>query len=289
MCGPTVMAYGSEEHKRHYLPKLASGEQIWCQLFSEPAGGSDVAGLRTRAERDGDDWIVNGQKTWTTLGQYGDWIFTLVRTDPDAKKQAGISMLLIDMDSAGLEVRPIQLIDGGHEVNEVWFDDVRVPGENLVGELNGGWSIAKFLLGNERVGVAPSGIIKRVLGRIKGLAEDRFADDPLLRARIAELENEVLALELTTMRVAANSVEGKPDPASSVLKLKGSVLQQQVSELVLDLAGPAGLASGAGDDSDLTDWERVAAPLYLNLRKASIYGGSNEVQRQIIARNILGL
>jgi alkylation response protein AidB-like acyl-CoA dehydrogenase len=201
-------------------------------------------------------------------------------------------MLLIDMESEGLEVRPIQLIDGGHEVNEVWFEDVRVPGENLVGELNGGWSIAKFLLGNERVGVAPSGIIKRVLGRVKGLAEDRFADDPLLRARMAELENELLALELTTMRVAANSVEGKPDPASSVLKLKGSVLQQQVSELVLDLAGPAGLASGAAldsSDSDLTEWERLAAPLYLNLRKASIYGGSNEVQRQIIARNILGL
>jgi alkylation response protein AidB-like acyl-CoA dehydrogenase len=164
-----------------------------------------------------------------------------------------------------------------------------VPGENLVGELNGGWSIAKFLLGNERVGVAPSGIIKRVVGRIKGLAEDRFADDPLLRARIAELENELLALELTTMRVAANSVEGKPDPASSVLKLKGSVLQQQVSELVLDLAGPAGLASGASDDSGLTEWERLAGPTFLNLRKASIYGGSNEVQRQIIARNILGL
>jgi hypothetical protein len=240
--------------------------------------------------------VVNGQKTWTTLGQYGDWIFTLVRTDPDAKKQAGISMLLIDMRSEGLEVRPIQLIDGGHEVNEVWFTDVRVPGENLVGELNGGWSIAKFLLGNERVGVAPSGITKRVIARIKGLAEDRFSDDPLLRARIAELENELLALELTTMRVAANSVEGKPDPASSVLKLKGSVLQQQVSELVLDLAGPAGLASGAGrsgsggdSGSDLAEWERIAGPLYLNLRKASIYGGSNEVQRQIIARGILGL
>jgi alkylation response protein AidB-like acyl-CoA dehydrogenase len=198
-------------------------------------------------------------------------------------------MLLIDMESEGLEVRPIQLIDGGHEVNEVWFEDVRVPAENLVGELNGGWAIAKFLLGNERVGVAPSGIIKRVLARIKGLAEDRFGDDPLLRARIAELENELLALELTTMRVAANSVEGRPDPASSVLKLKGSVLQQQVSELVLDLAGPAGLASGASDDSDLTEWERLAGPTYLNLRKASIYGGSNEVQRQIIARNILGL
>jgi len=293
MIGPVIAQFGTEEQKREFLPKTANVDIFWSQGFSEPDAGSDLAGLRTTAVRDGDDWVVNGQKTWTTLGQYGDWIFTLVRTDPDAKKQAGISMLLIDMRSEGLEVRPIQLIDGGHEVNEVWFTDVRVPGANLVGELNGGWAIAKFLLGNERVGVAPSGITKRVIARIKGLAEDRFADDPLLRARIAELENELLALELTTMRVAANSVEGRPDPASSVLKLKGSVLQQQVSELVLDLAGPGGLASGAARDdsstSDLGEWERNAGPLYLNLRKASIYGGSNEVQRQIIARNILGL
>ena len=289
MIGPVIAHFGTEEQKEKFLPKTASLEIFWSQGFSEPDAGSDLASLRTTAVKDGDDWIVNGQKTWTTLGQYGDWIFTLVRTDPDAKKQAGISMLLIDMESEGLEVRPIQLIDGGHEVNEVWFDDVRVPGENLVGELNGGWTIAKFLLGNERVGVAPSGISKRVIARIKGLAEDRFENDPLLRARIAELENELLALELTTMRVAANSTDGKPHPASSVLKLKGSELQQAVSELVLDLAGPAGLASGAGDDSELDEWTRVAAPLYLNLRKASIYGGSNEVQRQIISRGILGL
>ncbi len=289
MIGPVIAHFGTEEQKREFLPKTANIDIFWSQGFSEPDAGSDLASLRTTAVRDGDDWIVNGQKTWTTLGQYGDWIFTLVRTDPDVKKQSGISMLLIDMTSPGLEVRPIQLIDGGHEVNEVWFTDVRVPGANLVGELNGGWSIAKFLLGNERVGVAPSGVTKRVIARIKGLAEDRFADDPLLRARIAELENELLALELTTMRVAANSLDGKPHPASSVLKLKGSELQQAVSELVLDLAGPAGLASGAADDSSLTEWERVAAPLYLNLRKASIYGGSNEVQRQIISRNILGL
>ena len=248
MIGPVIAQFGTEEQKQEFLPKTANIDIFWSQGFSEPDAGSDLAGLRTTAVKDGDDWVVNGQKTWTTLGQYGDWIFTLVRTDPDAKKQAGISMLLIDMESEGLEVRPIQLIDGGHEVNEVWFEDVRVPAENLVGELNGGWTIAKFLLGNERVGVAPSGIIKRVIARVKGLAEDRFADDPLLRARIAELENELLALELTAMRVAANSADGKPHPASSVLKLKGSELQQAVSELVLDLAGPAGLASGAGDE-----------------------------------------
>jgi alkylation response protein AidB-like acyl-CoA dehydrogenase len=289
MIGPVIAHFGTDEQKAEFLPKTANLDIFWSQGFSEPDAGSDLASLRTTAVRDGDDWVVNGQKTWTTLGQYGDWIFTLVRTDPEVKKQAGISMLLIDMKTEGLEVRPIQLIDGGHEVNEVWFTDVRVPGENLVGELNGGWGIAKFLLGNERVGVAPSGVTKRVIARIKGLAEDRFTDDPLLRARIATLENELLALELTTMRVAANSTEGKPHPASSVLKLKGSELQQAVSELVLDLAGPAGVGSGAGDDSNLTEWERAAGPLYLNLRKASIYGGSNEVQRQIISRGILGL
>jgi alkylation response protein AidB-like acyl-CoA dehydrogenase len=289
MIGPVIAHFGTEEQKQEFLPKTANLDIWWSQGFSEPDAGSDLAGLRTTAVKDGDDWVVNGQKTWTTLGQYGDWIFTLVRTDPEAKKQAGISMLLIDMESEGLEVRPIQLIDGGHEVNEVWFSDVRVPGKNLVGELNGGWGIAKFLLGNERVGVAPSGITKRVLVRIKQLAEDRFRDDPLLRARIATLENELLALELTAMRVAANSADGKPHPASSVLKLKGSELQQAVSELVVDLAGPGALASGAGDDSALDEWQRLAGPTYLNLRKASIYGGSNEVQRQIISRGILGL
>jgi alkylation response protein AidB-like acyl-CoA dehydrogenase len=289
MIGPVIAHFGTDEQKKEFLPKTANLDIWWSQGFSEPDAGSDLAGLRTTAVKDGDDWVVNGQKTWTTLGQFGDWIFTLVRTDPEAKKQAGISMLLIDMESDGLEVRPIQLIDGGHEVNEVWFEDVRVPGENLVGELNGGWSIAKFLLGNERVGVAPPGIVKRVIARVKGLAEDRYADDPLLRSRIAALENDLLALELTAVRVAANSSEGRPDPASSVLKLKGSELQQAVSELVLDLAGPAGLASGADSNSELSEWERLAGPQYLNLRKASIYGGSNEVQRQIIARNILGL
>ena len=289
MIGPVIAQFGTEEQKKEFLPKTANLDIWWSQGFSEPDAGSDLAGLRTTAVKDGDDWVVNGQKTWTTLGQYGDWIFTLVRTDPDAKKQAGISMLLIDMESEGLEVRPIQLIDGGHEVNEVWFEDVRVPGENLVGELNGGWTIAKFLLGNERVGVAPAGIVKRVLARIKELAEDRFADDPLLRARIAELENELLALELTAMRVAANSADGKPHPASSVLKLKGSELQQAVSELVLDLAGPAGLASGAATTPTSRSGSGWPARTYLNLRKASIYGGSNEVQRQIIARTILGL
>ncbi|MEO6020641.1 MAG: acyl-CoA dehydrogenase family protein [Knoellia sp.] len=288
MIGPVLAQFASEEMKARFLPATANLDIWWSQGFSEPDAGSDLAGLRTAAVRDGDDWVVNGQKTWTTMGQYGDWIFTLVRTDPEVKKQAGISMLLIDMTSPGVEVRPIQLIDGGHEVNEVWFTDVRVPGDNLVGEVNQGWTMAKFLLGNERVGVAPLGSIKRTLAHAKELAGAQL-DDPLLRAQVAELENDLLALELTALRVAANSADGTPHPASSVLKLRGTELQQAVSELLVDLAGPSSLASGAGSESALPEWTHRVAPTYLNLRKASIYGGSNEIQRQIIARTILGL
>ena len=287
MIGPVIAQFGSDEQKEEFLPKTANLDIWWSQGFSEPDAGSDLAGLRTTAVKDGDDYIVNGQKTWTTLGQYGDWIFTLVRTDPEVKKQAGISMLLIDMRSEGLEVRPIELIDGGHEVNEVWFTDVRVPAKNLVGEENSGWTQAKFLLGNERVGVAPVGSTKRVLARAKELGAALVKDDPLLRARIIELENELLALELTALRVVAHSEGGEPHPASSVLKLKGTELQQAVSELVVDLGGPDTLASGEAGDTE--SWYRRSTPTYLNLRKASIYGGSNEVQRQIISRTILGL
>ena len=289
MVGPVIAAFGSQELKERFLPATANLDIWWSQGFSEPDAGSDLASLRTTARREGDEYVVNGQKTWTTLGQYGDWIFTLVRTDPEAKKQAGISMLLIDMTSPGLTVRPIELIDGGHEVNEVFFEDVRVPAENLVGEENKGWDYAKFLLGNERVGVAPVGSTKRILAQAKEHAGDRLEQDPLLAARVAELENELLALELTALRVVADSADGKPHPASSVLKLRGTELQQEVTELVVDIAGPLSLASGAADGSDVPDWARVATPQYLNYRKASIYGGSNEVQRQIIAKTILGL
>ena len=296
MVGPVIATFGSQQQKERFLPPTANLDIWWSQGFSEPDAGSDLASLRTSAVRDGDDYVVNGQKTWTTLGQHGDWIFTLVRTDPTVKKQAGISFLLVDMRSPGVTVRPIELIDGGHEVNEVWFDNVRVPAENLVGEENKGWDYAKFLLGNERVGVAPVGATKRVLAQAKDYARSvpvgagsTLLDDPLTAARIAGLENDLLALELTALRVVAHSADGKPHPASSVLMLKGTELQQAVSELVVDLAGPASLASGAGDDSDLPSWARHAAPVYLNLRKASIYGGSNEVQRQIIAKTILGL
>src|SRR4051794_7324219 len=295
MVGPVIATFGNQEQKERFLPATANLDIWWSQGFSEPDAGSDLASLRTTAVRDADQYIVNGQKTWTTLAQYGDWIFCLVRTDATVKKQLGISFLLIDMRSAGVTVRPIELIDGGHEVNEVWFEDVRVPTENLVGEENKGWDYAKFLLGNERVGVAPVGSTKRVLAQAKEWARASsydgatLLDDPLVAARIAELENELLALELTALRVVAHSADGKPHPASSVLKLKGTELQQAVSELVVDLAGPASAASAAGDVSDLPWWARHSVPVYLNFRKASIYGGSNEVQRQIIARTILGL
>ncbi|MDQ6641436.1 MAG: acyl-CoA dehydrogenase family protein [Actinomycetota bacterium] len=291
MVGPVIANFGSQECKEKFLPKTANLDIWWCQGFSEPNSGSDLASLSTKAVRDGDDWVINGQKTWTTLGQFADWIFVLARTDPDApKKQRGISFILVPMETEGVTLRPIQLIDGGHEVNEVFFEDVRVPAENLVGEENQGWTYAKFLLGNERVGVAPVGATKRSLAKVKEIADQTgLLDDPLFAAQIVQLENELLALELTALRVVANSSDGKPHPASSVLKLKGTEIQQAVSELMVDVGGPLSLASGAPDGSDVPDWARVAAPTYLNLRKASIYGGSNEIQRQIIAGTILGL
>ena len=291
MIGPVIANFGSEEMKKKFLPKTANLDIWWCQGFSEPDAGSDLASLTTKGVKDGDDWVINGQKTWTTLGQHADRIFVLCRTDPDApKKQAGISFILCPMDAEGVTLRPIELIDGGFEVNEVFFEDVRVPGENLVGEENAGWSYAKFLLGNERVGVAPVGATKRVLADAKAIAEKTGQlEDPLVAAQVIELENELLALELTALRVVANSDDGKPHPASSVLKLKGTELQQAVSELVMDLGGTLSLASGAPEGSDIPGWARVSVPTYLNLRKASIYGGSNEIQRQIIAGTILGL
>ena len=278
------------------LPATANLDIWWCQGFSEPDAGSDLASLRTTAVRDGDDWVVNGQKTWTTLGQYADWIFCLCRTDPTAeKKQRGISMLVFPMDSPGVTLRPIELIDGGFEVNEVFFEDVRVPAENLIGEENQGWTMAKFLLGNERVGIARVGATKQVLAQAKEFARSltsggrSLAEDPFVARRIAELENDLVALELTALRVVANSADGKPHPASSVLKLRGSELQQRATELIVDLAGPLSLASFAEDGSEVPDWARTATPHYLNYRKVSIYGGSNEVQRTIIAGSILGL
>jgi alkylation response protein AidB-like acyl-CoA dehydrogenase len=276
MVGPVIANFGSQEIKERFLPATANLDIWWSQGFSEPDAGSDLAGLRTVAVRDGDHYIVNGQKTWTTLGQYGDWIFTLARTNPQAeKKQQGISFILIDMKSEGLTVRPIELIDGGHEVNEVFFENVKVPVENLVGEENAGWTYAKFLLGNERVGIAQVGSSKRNLATAKDRARelgvfDRFA------VRITELETRLAALELTALRVAAGSSGSKPHPASSVLKIAGSVLTQDVSELFVDIEGPAALTT-------------YDTRVHLNNRKVSIYGGSNEIQRTIIAGTILGL
>lgn len=294
MIGPVIAQFGSQDMKERFLPATANLDIWWCQGFSEPEAGSDLASLKTRAVRDGDDYIVNGQKTWTTLAQHADWIFCLVRTNPDVKKQAGISMLLIDMNTPGVTRRPIKLIDGGYEVNEVFFEDVRVPAENLVGEENTGWTQAKFLLGNERTGIARVGATKVKLARAKSLAADiavgdgTLLSDPLFASRLAELENELLALELTQLRVVAGSADGKPNPASSLLKIRGSELQQAATELLVDVAGPDSLPSGASD-IDSPEWAQVTTPAYLNTRKVTIYGGSSEVQRSIIASSILGL
>ncbi|MDH3047746.1 acyl-CoA dehydrogenase family protein [Gordonia alkanivorans] len=303
MIGPVIAQFGSQEMKEKFLPKTANLDIWWCQGFSEPEAGSDLASLKTRAVLDGDHYVINGQKTWTTLGQYADWIFLLARTNPDVKKQAGISMFLIPMDTPGIELRPIQLIDGSYEVNEVFFNDVRVPVENMVGEENSGWTQAKFLLGNERNGIARVGYTKSKLARAKELAKETrtangtLLDDPLFATRLAELENELLALEITQLRVAASSADGKPNPASSLLKLKGSQLQQAAMELIADIAGPDSLpvaevdVDAANGSAAVTapEWAQLAAPTYLNYRKVSIYGGSSEVQRQIIDKAVLGL
>ncbi|MEV0771823.1 acyl-CoA dehydrogenase family protein [Nocardia salmonicida] len=295
MVGPVIAQFGSEELKQRFLPPTAALDIWWCQGFSEPDAGSDLASLRTTAVRDGDSYIVNGQKIWTTLGQFADWIFCLVRTDPSApKKQAGISFLLFDVKSPGVTMRPIKLIDGSYEVNEVFFENVRVPADQLVGEENQGWTYAKYLLGNERTSITGVGKTKVKLGLAKDYARatrtgrGTLLDDPVFAARVAELENELLALELTQLRVVSNSVEGKPNPASSVLKLKGTELQQAATELLLDIAGADALAVDA-DNIASPAWAQHTGPGYLNYRKVTIYGGSSEVQRSIISSTILGL
>lgn len=301
MVGPVIATFGNEAQKKRFLPATANLDIWWCQGFSEPEAGSDLASLKTRAVRDGDHYIVNGQKTWTTLAQYADWIFCLVRTDPKAKKQEGISFLLIDMKTPGITVRPIITIEGHHEVNEVFLDDVRVPVENLVGQENKGWDCAKFLLANERSGIARIGLTKQRLARVKALARTVPADQGTMwenaafRSRLAEVEVELKALEITNMRVIASQMQAasdKPDPASSILKIKGSELQQASTELLLELAGPYGIAGAdrsAGNELPDFDWADEAAALYFNNRKVTIYGGSNEIQHNVIAKAILGL
>jgi alkylation response protein AidB-like acyl-CoA dehydrogenase len=305
MLGPALLKFGNEAQKKEHLPKIAAGLIRWCQGYSEPNAGSDLASLQTRAESDGDDFVITGQKIWTSYANYADWIFCLVRTDPAAKKQEGISFILIDMKTPGITVRPIQTIDGGHEVNEVFFDDVKVPVENLVGEENKGWNYAKFLLGNERTGIARIGASKARIRRLKELAAiEQSGGKPLIaderfRAKIAAVEVELKALEMTELRVVAdrNRHGNKPNPASSVLKIKGSEIQQTITELLLEVVGPYALPDQvAHDESERwneppigPEWAGPLAPQYFNYRKTSIYGGSNEIQKNIIAKAILGL
>ena len=304
MVGPVIYTFGNEAQKKHYLPRIANVDDWWCQGFSEPGSGSDLASLKTKAERKGDVYVVNGQKTWTTLAQHADWIFCLCRTDPAAKKQLGISFLLIDMKTPGITVRPIQTMDGGREVNEVFFDDVKVPVENLVGQEHRGWDCAKFLLGNERTGIARVGYSKQRVQRIKELAgRVKAGDKPLIederfREKLAEVEVELKALEMTQLRVVcAERSAGrarKPDPASSILKLKGSEIQQAISELLMEVVGPYAMPfqpeiDGRNEPPIGPDYAGPLAPTYFNWRKISIYGGSNEIQKNIISKAILGL
>ncbi|HEU0201942.1 MAG TPA: acyl-CoA dehydrogenase family protein [Burkholderiaceae bacterium] len=315
MIGPVLIAFGTDAQKRRFLPRIANLDDWWCQGFSEPGAGSDLAALKTSARlvsgAGGEHYIVNGQKTWQGMAQHADWMFTLVRTDPTAKKQAGITLLLIDMKAPGVSVRPIVTIDGRHEVNEVFLDDVRVPVDCRVGEENKGWDYAKFLLGHERTGIARLGMTKHLLRRAKAMAaqmradargergdeQKTLADDAGFRARAAAIEIELQALEMTQLRLLAalQANAHAPDPRISILKVKGTELRQAASELLLDVAGPlAAPSAGEFDDPQgdaapaWTDWSATIAPVYFNLRAASIYGGANEVQKNMLAK-ALGL
>ena len=295
MVGPVIANFATDEIKEKFLAKTANLDIWWSQGFSEPGAGSDLAGLKTTAVRDGDHYVVNGQKTWTTLGQFGQWMFLLVRTDPNADKpQKGISFLLVDMETPGIDRRPIRLIDGSVEVNEFFFTDVRVPVENLVGEENKGWTYAKFLLGNERNGMAQIGSSQRMYTALVSLATDRevnghrLIDDPEFRRRLYTVKLRLTALEATTMRVTSASENGKPSPLSSLLKIEGSRILQELDDLAVSSLGSDGVeVTGAAPGTRAFDGDAVAE--YLNHRKFSIYGGSNEVQAGVIAKGILGL
>jgi alkylation response protein AidB-like acyl-CoA dehydrogenase len=298
MVAPVIMAFGNAEQHARFLPGIASGEVWWSQGYSEPGSGSDLASVRTRAERQGDKYIVNGQKTWTTLGQYGDWMFNLVRTSTEGKPQTGISFLLIDMKSPGVSVRPIKLLDGEREVNDVFFDDVEVPAENLVGEENKGWTYAKHLLSHERTNIADVNRAKRELERLKRIAKaEGVWDDLRFRDEIAKLEVDIVALELMVLRVLSAQSSGKnPLDIAGLLKIKGSEIQQRYTELMMLAAGPNAMpfieeAMEAGWQGNFPGGSVMNAPLaatYLNFRKTTIYGGSNEVQRNIVAQTVLG-
>jgi len=300
MVGPVIYAFGTAEQKARFLPPTLAGDIWWCQGYSEPGAGSDLASLTTRAVRgadaDGDHYIVNGQKTWTTLAQYADWGFFLVRTDTDAKAQEGISFLLIDMKTPGVTVRPIITLDGAHEVNEVWLEDVRVPVENRIYEENKGWTCAKFLLAHERTNIAGVAASKNALIKLRAVAEaEGLSDDPIFQRKLADLEIELLALEYTELRTLARESSGKgPGPESSLLKIKGTEVQQRLTELMVEAVGayalPDGRAIRTGNLGPVGPvWASRVAPTYFNMRKTSIFGGSNEIQRNIIAKMVLGL
>jgi len=304
MVAPVIMAYGSDEQKQRFLPDILESNVWWCQGYSEPNSGSDLASLKTSAVRDGDEYVVNGSKTWNTYGQYADWIFCLVRTDNSVKKQEGISFLLIDMKSPGITLKPIVLLDGHAEVNEVFFDDVRVPANNLIGEENKGWTYAKVLLTHERTNISGVPRGKRRLAALKRLAantDDGFGgtmlDNAAFRTKLAEVEIELQALEYSELRtLAALSVGKAPGPESSILKIVGTELAQEMDEMFVDLAGyhclpfvPEQFEDGFQGEAVGPGNSAAAALTYFNNRKLSIFGGSNEIQRNIISKAVLGL
>ncbi|MEJ8857489.1 acyl-CoA dehydrogenase family protein [Variovorax robiniae] len=303
MLGPVLIKFGNEAQKQHWLPRILNGDDWWCQGYSEPGSGSDLASVKTTAVRDGDHYVVNGQKTWTTLGQHANMIFCLVRTNKEAKAQSGISFLLVDMKSPGVEVRPIITLDGEHEVNEVFFNDVRVPVENLVGEQDKGWTCAKYLLTYERTNIAGVGFSVAALEKLKRIASKvqrngrPLAQDPLFATRLARVEIDLENMKTTNLRViAAVAGGGVPGAESSMLKIRGTEIRQEISSLARRAMGPyaqpfieAALHEG-WDEAPVGPAE--AAPLaaqYFNNRKLSIFGGSNEIQKNIISKMILGL
>lgn len=298
LVGPVIYTYGTDEQKAKYLPRILSSDDFWCQGFSEPGAGSDLASLRTSAVREGDHYLVNGQKIWTSYAQYADLIFCLVRTDTTVKKQLGISFLLIDMKTPGVTVRPIHTLDGNHIVNEVFLENVKVPVENLVGEENKGWDYAKYLLGNERTGIAGIGMVKADLALLHQIAltERRggkpLIEDPLFQARLARLEIDRRALELTNLRMLTSGGDAGATP--SILKIKGSLLQQRSVELQMEAVGP--YAMPWQSDAMEPSWNgvpvgpahvRARTPSYFDRRKTTIYGGSTEVQKNIISKTLL--
>ncbi|MEX2468425.1 MAG: acyl-CoA dehydrogenase family protein, partial [Pseudohongiellaceae bacterium] len=301
MVAPVIMAYGTEEQKKRFLPDILASNVWWCQGYSEPNAGSDLASLKTAAVRDGDDYVVNGVKTWNTYGQYADWIFCLVRTDTTVKKQEGISFLLIDMKTPGISLKPIVLLDGHAEVNEIFFDDVRVPAENLIGEENKGWTYAKVLLTHERTNIAGVPRSKRKLNALKDAAATTddgrggcMLDNAAFGRKLAAAEIELQALEYAELRtLAALSVGKAPGPESSILKIVGTDLSQHLDELYVELAGYHGLSFVPEQFEDGFEGEPVgqgqlasAALTYFNNRKLSIFGGSNEIQRNIICKAV---